>query len=210
MRMIVTALAGALLALAPGASAQLGPGISGSSSAPREGVPDDYWILLRNMGECAARAKHDKAVAFLAAPPGSAAEGRAFQRLFGGNGNMCMRDFVSATLLRAHVRGAVAEWLYKKHASRASAAAVTGEATGQITSLHDFARCYVAGNERAARRLLDETRLGSDSEQDMVVAMAPSFAGCFPADRQIEIEAFEVRMALAEALYRRVAPAGEG
>ena len=58
-----------------------------------------------------------------------------------------------------------------------------------------------ASNARTAASLLADTQLGSKEEADTVVGMAPGFKSCFPAGREVRIDATEVRMALAEALY---------
>lgn len=199
-----------MLMVNDGAKAQLAPGYSGTSSAPVEGTESDYWHLLRVMGECAAQLKYDEAVAFLATDPGSSAEAKAFHEIFGGQRNVCMRNFVSATLVRAHLRGAVAEGLYKRLAREArspspAAATSTIGMEQDIRTLHDFARCYVRSHEAEARTLLMETRLATREERATVVRMAPDFAECFPAGREIEINPIEIRLAIAEAMYKSLA-----
>jgi hypothetical protein len=187
------------------ANAQLSPGYSGQSTAPIAGVPDDYWLLLREISYCVPAQKYEGSVAFLAEEPASAAETRAFKKLFGGQRNVCMRDFVGATFLRAHLRGAVAEGLYKKIYAARSAPIAPGQplaAQPAIRSLHDFARCFVADHETMAHRLITETKLGSDDERASVRTMAANFGPCLPERVKAKINPTEVRMALAEALYR--------
>lgn len=187
--------------------AQLAPGYSGQSSAPTEGVADDYWLLLRGIGPCVAQGKQADAAVFLATEPGSPAETRAFRELFGSQRNKCMQNFVSAVFLRAHLRGALAEGMYELvgagRAAPASVAAGSEDHDAPIADLRDFGRCYVAMHPAKAHALLVDTRLASDAEKAAVRAMASDFGGCLPADREVKLNPAEVRMALAEALYHR-------
>ena len=208
--LVLTMLTGMVLA-AP-ARAQLASGYSGQSSAPRQGVPDDYWYLLRQIGPCVAKSKSEAAHGFLAAAPDTREEARAFRRLFGRKSNICMRSFVSASFVRAHLRGAVAEGLYEQMAGDRGPSRLAAAEPGDpdaFRTLHDFAGCYVTRNPADAHHLLAETSLGSQEEADAVVRMAPGFKTCFPADRKIAIDATEVRMALAEALYHAVQTSAE-
>lgn len=202
LRLVLASFAAVAGASLP-AQAQLASGYSGQSGAPTHGVADDYWYLLRQIGPCVAQAKPVEAAAFLAATPASAQETRAFQKLFGRNSNVCMRNFVNATFVRAHMRGSIAEGLYERAAATAAPAPANGAKSDAVTfrTLHDFARCYIRGNSAAAASLLADTQLGSKEEADTVVGMAPGFKSCFPAGREVRIDATEVRMALAEALY---------
>lgn len=189
------------------ASAQLAPGISGTSTAPIEGAPNDYWVLLRNMGHCVAQAKREDAASFLSTQPGSAQETTVFRKMFGGQRNMCMQDFVRASLVRAHLRGAIAESMYGRILNGAAVVASTGQRAAPL-GLHKFAACFLDGNREDAVALLRQTRLGTDEETEAVRRMAPDFARCLPADRKVELRAYEVRMALSEALYHDVAASG--
>jgi hypothetical protein len=206
--LLTGAMISALLTAATPAAGQLAPGYSGTSSAPIEGVEGDYWILLRTVGSCVADSKYNQSVAFLAAEPGSEAEARAFRQLFGRNSNVCLRNFVWATFQRAHMRGAVAEGLYKRLVRERGEVVPAGMPLTDeqpLRTLHDFARCYVGHHRAEAHAFLMGTRLGTDEEHDAVINMAPEFGKCFPAGRQIRIDAREVRMALAEALYQSIA-----
>lgn len=205
MRLVSGAIAACLVMLAVPADAQLAPGYSGQSTAPTLGVPDDYWLLLREISYCVPAQKYEGSVAFLAEEPASAAETRAFKKLFGGQRNICMRNFVDATFLRAHLRGAVAEGLYKKiHTMKSEPVAPLAEQP-IIRSLHDFARCFVAEHPNSAHRLLIDTKLGSADERAAIQIMAADFGRCLPDRAKARIDPSEVRMALAEALYRAAA-----
>lgn len=182
-------------------AAQLAPGNSGFSSAPTQGSHKDYWWLLREMGRCVAATKTAEAQAFLASAVDSSGEERAFDRLFHGRMNSCMRNFVSLTAPRAHIRGAVAEGLYKHLNQTDSPPAIAPQDGTIVASLRDFARCYIADNSAASHALLAETRLGTGDEGKAVQAMAGGFAPCLPQGTQVRLNPPEVRMAIAEALY---------
>ncbi|WP_133365438.1 hypothetical protein [Qipengyuania sediminis] len=211
--MLLSAAAAAMSSAMP-ARAQLASGYSGQSDAPRPGVPDDYWYLLRQIGPCVAESKTEAARGFLAAAPGTADEKRAFDRLFGRKSNACMRNFVSATFVRAHVRGAIAEGLYERATAAGAVPRPGADADldrAKIRTLHDFGRCYIAGNGGHATALLKDTQLGSREEANAVMQLAAGFESCFPVGRKVRIDATEVRMALAEALYHSVNnPGSEG
>jgi hypothetical protein len=71
-----------------------------------------------------------------------------------------------------------------------------------IRSLHDFADCYIAGNYASARGLLAETRLGTKEENRRVQELSSGFGACLPQGRVVKIVSTDIRMALAEALFR--------
>ena len=187
------------------AVAQLAPGYSGHSDAPREGTEDQYWSVLREIGRCVARSKADGAVRFLASAVDSQEEAGAFQALFAGQSNVCMQNTVRLVAPRAHIRGAIAEGLFKARYLQTATSAVLpasgGEEEPPIRTLHDFARCYVKQDFLSARMLIVDTQLGTRGERDRVRQMAPDFSACFPEGVTLQINPPEVRMALAEALY---------
>ena len=185
------------------AHAQLSPGTSGFSSAPTEASQAEYWVMIRTLGACLADYKTDKAQAFLTTAPGSSAEDAAFSALFENRRHRCMGNFVSATMLRSHVRGSVAEGLFEQMGEAAQAAIAMRQlaAPAQIASLHDFADCYVASHAANAAAFLDQTKLGSKGEIAALQQMAPDFAPCLPADREVRLDPIDLRMAIAEGLY---------
>ena len=195
----------ALLSVGGGASAQLAPGVAGFSDEPRTASEDEYWFFMRELGRCLAQTKRAQSVALLQAPVNTPEEKRAFDALISRRGsNSCMRDMVSATMLRAEVRGSVAEGLYKAHPQSARNAPVPQGLTApsSIRSIHHFADCYVAMNFSAARDLLIDTKLGTKEESQRVRELASGFGPCLPQGREVKIVPRHIRMALAEALYR--------
>ena len=194
-----------LIAAASAASAQLAPSISGFSDAPTTATEDEYWFFMRELGRCLSRSKPGQSVAFLQTKIATADEKRAFDALINRRGNNpCMSNMVRATVVRAQVRGSIAEGLYKAQVASASQPAVPPGLSGPATirSIHDFADCYVATNYSAARSLLDDTKLGTKEENRRVREMAAGFGSCLPAGREVRIVATDIRLALAEALYR--------
>jgi hypothetical protein len=199
----LTALA--LLGCGGVASAQLAPGCSGSSGAPISATEEEYWFFMRELGGCLAKTKRAQSTAFMQTKIGTPEEKWAFDALISRRGNnSCMRNMVSASMLRAHVRGSVAEGLYETAPQAAPNAPVPQglSAPATIRSIHDFADCYVAGNYTSARDLLTDTRLASKEENRRVQELASGFGACLPQGREIRIVPTDIRMALAEALYR--------
>lgn len=191
-----------LSVLPEAASAQVASGYSGYSTAPEEGTDKDYLFMLRQIGSCLAGSKTRQAVAMLAAPVNSAAEGRAFQALFNSRNNVCLGSYVSASVVRSQIRGTLAEALYRRNvnagaAVRPTSATVSGN---DVASLHDFARCYVSRHPDDARALIDKTKLGTSEERAAVIAMSAEFKACLP-QRQVELSPSDVRMVIAEVLY---------
>lgn len=182
------------------AVAQLAPGYSGYSSAPERGSEAEYWFMLRQLGDCVANMKTAQAEAFLATEIDSKAEGREFKTLFGGRNNSCMRNFVSATIVRSQVRGVLAESLFKRNLRIGRPIRPIEPKASQIATIHQFAQCYVYREPAAAQRLLMGTRLKSDEETSAVQDISSGFAQCLPS-RTVSLDATDVRLAFAEALY---------
>lgn len=205
---LVRAMFGALgmATLAAPAQAQLAPGRSGFSDAPTVAHQSEYWEMMGNLGECLARIKADDAAAFIDTVIDSPAETQAFEALFNRTRNVCMGNFVSAGMLRAHVRGVVAEGLFERIPSERVDAFIAAPpaAPSAIVSLHDFARCYVVAHPQSARRLIEDTRLSTRGETEFVRSIAADFGPCLPAGNEVTIRPTSVRMAIAEALYRAV------
>jgi hypothetical protein len=204
-RILVALSLAAWAAVGSAASAQLARGHSGFSDAPRSATEDQYWFFLRELGRCLVQSKRDQSVAFLRTAINSPEEGRAFGALISRRGNnSCMRNMVRATVVRAHVRGVVAENLYKSLPVFAAGGSVPQGFAGpkEVRSIHEFADCYIASNYADARSLLVETRLATQEETDRIRMMAPGFGDCLPQGQQIRIVPIDIRLALAEALYR--------
>ncbi len=188
------------------ASAQLAPGVSGYSTAPTQASEAEYWIMIRKLGLCLADSKRDQAVAFLATEPGSTEEDEAFDNIFHRYRNRCMGNFINANIIRGHVRGSIAEGLVRlmpeDRVERALAVALSPPE--HVASLHDFAECYVANNPLVAREFLLQTKVGTKGELEAVRQMAVNFGPCIPSGAEVRVDPVDVRMAVAEALYRVV------
>ncbi|MEE4210157.1 MAG: hypothetical protein V2I43_12920 [Parvularcula sp.] len=190
--------------------AQLAPGYSGYSSAPVEGSEADYWFLVRQVGDCLVRQKPERAAALLRAEIDSGREASAFSNLFGRSYNSCMQNFVSASFLRSHIRGSIAEAFVRDRVrSTFNQSVLNFTSPETIASLHDFARCYIIRHSETAFALLEETKLSTEGELQFVTEMSEEFGSCLPRDRQVTLQANDVRMALAEALYHAL-PRSDG
>ena len=192
------------LAFATPTYAQLSPGTSGFSSAPTTASEAEYWIMIRRLGVCLADAKHHQSITFITSSPGSKEEDAAFSELFHRNTNRCMGNFVSASMLRNHVRGSVAEGLLNlmDEEEIRKAVILPSQAPEEIRSIHEFAYCYVANHPQTAYQFLDETRVGTKGEIAAIRQMATDFGPCLPEGVSIEINPVNVRAAIAEAYYR--------
>ena len=162
--------------------------------------------MIRKLGVCLADAKKKQSIAFIRSAPGSAEEDKTFAALFHRSSNRCMGNFVSATMLRAHVRGSVAEGLLNlMDDDRKSSGLIAAEAAPEtVSSMHDFAYCYVANHPATAYQFLDQTKVGTRGEIDAIRQMADDFGPCLPVGTSIEINPVDVRSAIAEAYYRHV------
>ncbi len=184
--------------------AQLGPGYSGYSSAPREGTDRDYWHLIRQLGYCLSSSKPDESRDFLATKPGSQGENEAWDGLFRQRRrNPCMRNFTSATMLRAHVRGSIAQAIFKRaFDDREGRMEPVFYEPDIVRNIHDFADCYVAANFESAQTLVNDTRISSEGEIEYIRGMVDGFGPCLPSGADVRIEPTAVRLAIAEALFR--------
>lgn len=202
-RFVASALAVVAFAAMP-AHAQLSPGVSGFSSAPTSASEAEYWIMIRKLGLCLADSKRDQSEAFLATEPGSPEEGKAFDEIFHRFRNRCMGNFVRASMVRGHVRGSIAEGMIDMmpEGQLERAFFTPPSAPELVTSLHDFAECYVAAKPRVAQQFLAETKVGTKGELEAVRQMSVDFGPCLPSGVEIRISPVDVRMAIAEAIYQ--------
>ena len=213
MRSLVGRLAAACAlasaTFAPVAHAQVASGHSGSPG-PRAGVPEEFWWALRQMGECFAKTKAEHAKELLATEPRSQAEANAASSLL-GRYTVCLRHGNRIRLTTDVLRGAVAEALYKKEFSAAPppvlGSAVSGmsevASAGGHRLLTSFARCYASIQPESVHRLLTTTKLGGKQERAELSTMKPDFARCLPPNSAFNFHPSDVRLAMAEALYRR-------
>jgi|GEM_PF-1901607 len=192
------------MVIASPAVAQINGSASGWSSAPVSASETEYWSMMGQMGTCLAEQKSDEARAFIGSDIDSSEEDTAFEALFHRSRNNCLGNFVNAGMLRAHVRGLVAEGLFENLPDETVEAFIAAPpaAPESIATLHDFARCYVLAHPAEARQLLRETRVATRGEIEFIRAIAPDFGDCLPQDREVQLQATSVRMAIAEAVYR--------
>ena len=196
---LCTAIAGA-----PPAAAQLAPGYSGFSTAPTSASEAEYWDMMVRMGSCLARQKQAESVALVSSVIDSEAEAGAYGELFDRNRNLCMGQFVRATFVRSYVRGVVAEGLVEDLDDEAFARLVASPpaAPEQIANLHELASCYVVSNPEEAREFLKRTKLQTEGELAFLQNIATNIAPCVPEGRDIDLDPIDIRLAIAEALYR--------
>jgi hypothetical protein len=130
-----------------------------------------------------------------------------------GKNTSCLTGFVSMRLPTYLVRGAVAEYLYKRTTvapppadASVAPASIDRSKLDQLNPyalLAGFARCYVAARPSDVHGLLGTTKAGSKQEAAALGAMKSNFAVCLPTGVSIEFQPGETRGALAEALYHR-------
>lgn len=205
MRWLALALIG-VLAFPAISAAQIKPTASGTSSSPVQATTEEYWWIIGEMGRCLANSKTQDATLFMATKIGSSEEGKAFRALINRRHNSCMRDFVRLSFPRAHMRGAIAEGLYwRALGDRASAPSFKPIDRVGVTSIHDFARCYIVRNSDSAHSLLSESKVGTRKERQMIQQLAPDFGACISEGATISIDPPQVRLAIAEAAYHAVA-----
>ncbi|WP_271077738.1 hypothetical protein [Aurantiacibacter sp. MUD61] len=190
------------------AHAQLAPGYSGYSSAPRQGVDAEYWRFLDQVGPCLANQKPDDSEAFIDTVIGSDAEEAAFDTLFNvgrNRRNNCMGRYSGVYgAQRAHIRASVAEGLFEdlSEANIEALIASPPVAPDSIDTLHDIASCYVANHPAEAREWLRQTDIATEGELQFIGERVDQLGACFPMDREISLDATTIRMAVAEAAYR--------
>ena len=209
----------AAAAAAMPAQAQLGPAYSGQSGV-REASTDEFYWALSELGSCLAASKPKQSLSFLAAASGSSAEGAAAKQLIGYNAS-CLRNLNRMGVERKLLRGAVAEALYKKAAaSPLAASAQPGSAPTRMSAANlkalgydglvdGFTACLAALRPDLVHQLLVNTRLGSKDEEGAVAQISPSFSDCLPNNIKLNLHPAELRLALAEAAYRRL-PQSQG
>lgn len=204
---ILFAFSAAVLLATP-VQAQLAPGQSGYSSAPRAGVEPEYWNFLDQVGPCLANQKPDQAMALIDAPIDSAAESAAFDTLFNvgeNRRNNCLGRLSGVHgAQRAHIRASVAEGLFQQLPDETIERFIAQppSAPDAINTLHDFAYCFAVTHPVETRELLSLTDVASGGELEYVRQIAGDFAECLPQDREVKLNATSVRMSLAEAAFR--------
>ena len=157
----------ALLAAAPvAAPAQVAPGYSGQSGTLMLDASDS-WFSIRQLGPCLARSKRLHAKALLSAEPASAEEDRQVRALIGRE-SACLRGANVLTFTRAHLRGTLAEALYRLE-YRATPAPVP-DWSRPVNDFEGFAQCVAAARPVDAHQLLATTRLGTEEARHILPA----------------------------------------
>lgn len=212
MKRALVAVATAASLGATAAQAQLANGYSGFSGAPRDGTLDEFYWTLAEMGRCLAQSRRPESLTLVASAAGSKAEAAASKAMF-GRPSMCVRGASVIGVPTHMIRGAIAEALYEK-AKRplpralTSVTAVTLNKADRTTTKMDgvldaLAGCLAAAQPAAVHDLLAQTKLGSKAEDAAVTRMSGRFDQCLSTDGTVRFRASELRLGLAEAMYRR-------
>jgi hypothetical protein len=189
--------------VAPAASAQISPSMSGSSSLQ---YMDDgeAWRTIVGFGSCFARRYPNDVVALLAVDPGSAEENELFSRVISRRAAVCLSGGDRVRMPRWIIRGAVLEGLYRSRGEVPVNLMVSAPpAAGTATSLSGAAFCYAALHPQQVRTLLEDTRAGSRDEYESLSTMAEAFFGCFDKSAGAQnLPATAIRYRLVEAALR--------
>jgi hypothetical protein len=196
----LVAFAALWLAAVP-AQPQIAPGRSGTSGVRYLPEPDG-WFAIRQLGLCIAQSKRDNARAFIAATPNSEEEDRLVQALIGSE-TSCLRNANYLVFTRDYLRGSVAEALYHRDYGSPPPAAPAESEQVDVRDLRSFALCFAMVRPDLVHRLISTTRLGQDEEGEAMSGMSGEFGQCLPAGLTLNLNPQEVRVALAEAIYRR-------
>jgi hypothetical protein len=189
------------------ASAQLAPGLSGSSSQQTMDG-GEAMRTLRVFGSCYATRNAADAWTLIATEPGSRQEAETYRRLFRRDTQGCLGEFTELRLPVFMVRGAIAEGLYIRRVATPQQLAVPAPAPGaSVRTLSEAARCYAAAHPDRVRALVENTAPGSGPEHTALSAMAPDFFRCVPETaRGRQFDSTQIRYRLVEALLRMPAP----
>jgi hypothetical protein len=201
-RLAAFAMALGAISLPAAGSTQIAGPFSGTSTAEYIGG-DAIFEDIGRVGRCLAETKRAKSEAFIAAATGTPEEAAAYKQLIGRN-TTCLADLTRLSTSRAILRGAIAEGLYElRYAAGAPVSSQLVAATEVPRSIiGQFADCYARAHPLEVHRLLTQTRIASKDEHAAFVRMAPGFSACLPAGRQVALRPTEIRLGLAEALYR--------
>ena len=189
--------------VAPAASAQIAPSMSGSSSL--QYIEDgEAWRTIVGFGSCFARRYPDDVVALLATDPGSPSENELFRTTIVRRAAVCLSGGDRVRMPRWIIRGAVLEGLYRIRGEVPASLTVSAPpAPGTADSLRSAAFCYAASHPQQVRSLLEDTRAGSRDEYESLSSMAEEFFGCFAAGAGAQnVTATAIRYRLVEAALR--------
>lgn len=194
--------------LASAASAQISHGASGTSTMHYLSNEESLKEVV-GFGDCYAKENPEKALRLIATPPASREEAVTYKSLFRKSYQTCLGDVSRLSADLALIRGAIAQGLYKRKVPMPAALMQGIPSVAQVRNVSDAARCYVASHAKEARRVVDETKLGSRREHDEVVKLMPDFFKCVPEGARVQFTATLVRLRLAEALLRTAPSAGQ-
>jgi hypothetical protein len=193
---------------ASGVTAQLSPGVSGSSSLTYFDN-EEAMRTLRVFGTCYSGRHPEESLAFMATEPASQAEADLYRRMFRRDNQNCLGENTEMRVPVAFVRGAIVEGLYRNGTALPPNLALSPPPPGTpIRTLSEAARCYTAGHRDQVRSLIEQTQPGSRQELAALTEMAPDFFRCVPdTARGRSFDSAQIRYRLAEALYRMPASA---
>lgn len=205
VRTVLVGMAAILAAgtAAGGASAQIAPGVSGSSSLSYFDN-DEAMRTLRVFGTCYAERHPEETLAFMSTEPASQAEANLYRRMFSRDNQNCLGENTELRVPVALVRGALVEGLYRNGTALPADLALSPPPPGTpIRTLSEAARCYTAGHRDQVRTLIEQTQPGSRQELAILTEMAPDFFRCVPdTARGRRFDSAQIRYRLVEALYR--------
>jgi len=211
-RRLAAALAVGLAATVAGhgASAQIAPGQSGSSTTTVIEDDGEAWRTLVAFGTCYAARNSANAFALIATEPGSREEARTYRRLFSRDTQSCLGGNTELQMPPAMVRGAIAEGLYERGVAPPPDLVQAPPQAGSVRTLSEAARCYAAAHRDRVHALAADTRAGSRQEHAALSAMAPDFFRCVPdTARGRQFDPTLIRYRLIEAALR-MPPAAAG
>ena len=163
---------------------------------------DEAMRTLAAWGDCYAGHNTDRALTLIATHPGSREEAGTMRRLLSHNQG-CLGGGDEMRMPIIYVRGAIAEGLYKRGVPLPAELTQTVPAPGTARTLSEASRCYIAGHRDQVQNLIEHTAPGSESEFEVLSAMADDFFRCLPeAVRGVRLHPTQVRFRLAEALWR--------
>lgn len=192
----------AALLLPAAGHAQIAPTFSGSSTS--QAITGEAFLEdLSRVGKCLAETKRSKSEAFIAATLGTPEEAAAYKQLIGKN-TTCLADLSRMSVSRPLFRGAIAEGLYRAQFAAGAPTPPGPAAAGGIprTVMGQFADCYARAHPREVHALVTGTKIASKEERAAFFRMASGFGACLPAGTRVALQPSEVRLSLAEALYR--------
>lgn len=193
----------ALLAIPSAASAQIGGGHSGHSSA---------WSYsgriafdeLNAFGECFATRQSKDAIRLVTTEAGSADEARVYKALFSKE-QFCLGDLTGLSVPWQLVRGAVGEGFYTRRVPVPTDLVWPRDLPPtKVKSVMDAATCYAGRHPADARALIETTKPATKEESAALDAHWADFEACLPPNMPegFKFDTLLLRYRIAEALWR--------